>query len=38
MIILGEVVSIGDFDKHVKKMHDDRDEPFEVEYAVSDSH
>ena len=28
-------MSITDFGKHVKKMHDDRDEPFETEYAVS---
>ena len=31
----GAVVFIADFGKHVKKMHDDRDEPFETEYSVS---
>ena len=31
----GAVVSFADFGKHVKKMHEDRDGPFETEYSVS---
>ena len=34
-IILGAVVSVEKFDSHVKKMHSDRDQFFENEYAVS---
>ncbi len=34
IIIIG-VVAVEQFDNHVKKMHSDRDEHFENEYAVS---
>ena len=32
--LTGAVVSIDRFDKHVEKMHEDRDKLFETEYAV----
>ena len=37
MIILttGAVVPMEEFEKYVKKMHSDRDQAFENEYAVS---
>ena len=34
-IISGAIVPVEQFDNHVKKMHNDRDQPFENEYAVS---
>ena len=33
--IVGAVVSVDEFDSHVKMMHDDRDKLFEDEYSVS---
>ena len=35
ILILGAVVSVEKFDNHVKKLHSDRDQLFETEYAVS---
>ena len=32
---VGNMVSLSDFCNYVKRMHEDRDEQFEIEYAVS---
>ena len=33
--IIGAIVSVDEFDSHVKMMHNDRDKLFEDEYSVS---